>query len=215
MMEMDQFMPTINPMENFPMPVKEEDEGDNEFGQGSLLLSATATPTDPNFTFASTGLNAAEHAERERKVEYTNRLTERTWELATRDSNPATDLLVCLERHREIGFHYTDVSREVIITHGTEDKRVPLGNVKWLCEQMNSKALAGMANDLAGVTVPPTRDNQEEPYSRGGCEVRVLHGEGHGLMASALIMSDVLTEISGYWIRQDKALFDVSPSAFG
>ena len=215
MMEMDQFMPTINPMENFPMPVKEEDEGDNEFGQGSLLLSATATPTDPNFTFASTGLNAAEHAERERKVEYTNRLTERTWELATRDSNPATDLLVCLERNREIGFHYTDVSREVIITHGTEDKRVPLGNVKWLCEQMNSKALAGMANDLAGVTVPPTRDNQEEPYSRGGCEVRVLHGEGHGLMASALIMSDVLTEISGYWIRQDKALFDVSPSAFG
>ncbi|KAI7256884.1 hypothetical protein KC335_g13060 [Hortaea werneckii] len=171
-------------------------------------MSATATPTDPSFTFASAGLNAAEHAERERQIEYTQRLTERTWELATRDSNPATDLLVCLERHREIGFCYTDVSREVVITHGSDDKRVPLGNIKWLSEQMNARALAGIISKLDDRSVPPMRDTfAEDVYSRGGCDVRVLEGEGHGLMASAPIMSDVLTELAGYWIGQDKGRF--------
>jgi hypothetical protein len=33
----------------------------------------------------------------------------------------------------------------------------------------------------------------------GGCEVRVLEDEGHGLMASPTIMGNLLTEISGYW----------------
>ncbi|KAI6795674.1 alpha/beta-hydrolase [Hortaea werneckii] len=205
MMEMDQFMPTINPMKGFPVSTR---ENGGEERRGSLGMSATATPTDPSFTFASAGLNAAEHAERERQIEYTQRLTERTWELATRDSNPATDLLVCLERHREIGFCYTDVSREVVITHGSEDKRVPLGNIKWLSEQMNARALAGIISKLDDRSVPPTRDTfAEDVYSRGGCDVRVLEGEGHGLMASAPIVSDVLTEIAGYWIGQDKGRF--------
>ncbi|KAK5120974.1 hypothetical protein LTR85_005758 [Meristemomyces frigidus] len=205
MMQMDQFMPTINPMENFPIPVKEEEEYEAETRRSSLFLSATATPTDPNFSFAATALNAAEHAENERKLEYTSRLTQRTWELATRDSNPATDLLVCLERHREIGFRYTDVTREVAITHGAEDKRVPLANVKWLAEQINSRALAGLAGDLSTYSLPHSRDGwADEKYARGGCDVRVLQGEGHGLMASAPIMSDVLTEIAGYWVGQEK-----------
>ncbi|KAI7338068.1 alpha/beta-hydrolase [Hortaea werneckii] len=208
MMEMDQFMPTINPMKGFPVSTREDD---GEERRGSLGMSATATPTDPSFTFASAGLNAAEHAERERQIEYTQRLTERTWELATRDSNPATDLLVCLERHREIGFCYTDVSREVVITHGSDDKRVPLGNIKWLSEQMNARALAGIISKLDDRSVPPTRDTfTEDVYSRGGCDVRVLEGEGHGLMASAPIMSDVLTELAGYWIGQDKGRFPLS-----
>lgn len=205
MMHMDQFMPTINPRENFPIPVKEEEEHEAEQRRGSLFLSATATPTDPNFTFAAIALDAAEHAENERKMEYTSRLTQRTWELATRDSNPATDLLVCLERHREIGFRYTDVSRDVAITHGSDDKRVPLGNVKWLAEQMNSRALAGLTGQLAGTSLPQSRDGwADEKFARGGCDVRVLEGEGHGLMASAPIMSDVLTEIAGYWVGQEK-----------
>ncbi|KAK5130218.1 hypothetical protein LTR08_002303 [Meristemomyces frigidus] len=206
MMRMDQLMPTVNPMENFPTPVREEEEEcKGEQCRGSLYLSATATPNDPNFTFASAALNAAEHAEKERKLEYTSRLTQRTWELATRDSNPATDLLVCLERHREIGFRYTDVGREVVITHGSEDKRVPLGNVKWLAEQVNARALVGLTADIAGNSLPHSREGWAEPgYSRGGCEVRVIEGEGHGLMASAPLMSDVLTEIAGYWTRQDK-----------
>lgn len=201
LMQMDQFMPTINPMENFPIPVVVEEEHEASLRPNSLYLSATATPTDPSFEFAATALNAAEHAEKERKVDYTSRLTQRTWELATRDSNPATDLLVCLERHRDIGFRYTDVSREIVITHGSEDKRVPLGNVKWLAEQINSRALAGQIDDLA--SVPHSREGwADSMFSRGGCEVRVLDGDGHGLMASAPIMSDVLTEIAGYWVQE-------------
>lgn len=205
MMLMDQFMPTLNPGENFPIPVMIEEE-QPEMPGGGLYLSATATPTDPSFTFASTALNAAEHAEKERKLEYTSQLMMRTWELATRDSNPATDLLVCLERQRDVGFRYTDVTREVVITHGSDDRRVPLGNVKWLADQVNARALAGLAaGDLAGDSVPPTRDGWvDSVFSRGGCEVRVLPGEGHGLMASAPIMSDVLTEIAGYWVGQEK-----------
>ena len=197
MMLMDQFMPETNPMENFPITIREEEEHFSSDGQ--LFLSATATPTDPSFEFASVALNAAEHAERERQVEYTSRLTQRTWELATRDSNPATDLLVCLERHRDVGFRYTDVNREVVITHGSEDKRVPIGNVKWLAEQMNRRALAGLAGTES---VPTTRDGFEP--GKGGCEVRVLEGEGHGLMASAPIMGDILTEIAGYWRGEDR-----------
>ena len=200
MMQMDQFMPDVNAMENFPIPIKEEEEDGDYLAvrHGSLDLSATATPTDPNFSFASEALNAAEHAEKERKTEYTTRLTQRIWELATRDSNPATDLLVCLERHREIGFRYTDVTREVVITHGSEDKRVPVGNVKWLAEQINARTRAGLAGGVAGDAVPFSRDGWvDETHSHGGCEVRVLEGEGHGLMASAPIMSDVLTEIAG------------------
>jgi len=205
-MHMDQYMPSTFSLENFPIPIKEEDETSKSMADGSLFLSATATPTDPSFSFASAGLNAAEHAEKERKVEYTSRLTLRTWELATRDSNPATDLLVCLERNRDIGFQYMDVSREVIITHGSEDKRVPLGNVKWLAHQMNTRALANMANELgASGGMPPSRDGWSDvATARGGCEVRVLEGEDHGLMASAPIMSDVLTEIAGYWVGQEK-----------
>ncbi|KAK5717904.1 hypothetical protein LTR15_008746 [Elasticomyces elasticus] len=203
MMLMDQFMPTAHLMESFPIPVKEEEEdlmADPE-RRGSLFLGATATPTDPTFTFAQTALSAAEHAEREKKLEYTSRLTQRTWELATRDSNPATDLLVCLERNREIGFRYTDVSRQVIVTHGSEDKRVPVGNVKWLADQMNTRALAGWTDDhYSNNGVPQSRDGWADYMtSKGGCEVRVLDGEGHGLMASAPIMGDVLTEIAGYW----------------
>jgi pimeloyl-ACP methyl ester carboxylesterase len=209
MMLMDQFMPQTYSLENFPIPVKELDEeeiaAEYNTRRGSLFLSATATPTDPTFEFAQAGLNAAEHAEKERKMEFTSRLTERTWELATRDSNPATDLLVCLERNREIGFRYTDVTRQVVITHGSEDKRVPLANVKWLGGQMNARAMADFPSFGSLDSIPQSREGWvDQMTSRGGCEVRILEGEGHGLMASAPIMSDVLTEIAGYF--QEKRL---------
>lgn len=197
MMLMDQFMPNTNPLDNFPIPVVEEEE-DQSLKRGSLVLSATASPMDPGLAYATSGLNAAEHAERERQVEYTSRLTQRTWELATRDSNPATDLLVCLERNRDVGFRYTDVGREVVITHGSEDKRVPIANVKWLAEQMNRRALGLHFDDDAR----ESRESWVDASARGGCEVRVLPGEGHGLMASPVIMGDVLTEIAGYWAGQ-------------
>jgi hypothetical protein len=196
-MLMDQYMPNTNPMENFLLNGKRSRSTSPHKRDDSLLVSATATPTDPAFTYASTALNAAEHAERERQVIYTSRLTQRTWEYAIRDSNPATDLLVCLERHREVGFRYTDVSAAVVITHGAEDKRVPVGNVRWLGDQMNRMAMSG---PRGGMSVQ-SRDTYGTDYELGGggCEVRVLEDEGHGLMASPTIMGDLLTEISGYW----------------
>lgn len=194
MMLMDQYMPSTTPLEPFPTSSRGLDESE------SLVLSATAVPTDPSFTYASTGLNAAEHAESQRQSEYTSRLTQSTWELATRDSNPATDLVVCLERNRDVGFRYTDVSREIVITHGSEDKRVPIANVKWLAEQMNRRALGLNLGDSGR----ESRETWADPSAKGGCEVRVLQGEGHGLMASPIIMSDVLTEIAGYWLGPDK-----------
>ena len=205
MMLMDQFMPDLNPMENFPIPVSEEDRGGQR--QHSIIaMSATATPMDPSFEYAATALNAAEHtekermnAEKEKKEYYTTSVTARTWELAVKDSNPATDLLVCLERHRDVGFKYTDVIREVVITHGSEDKRVPVANVKWLADQMNRKAAAGAENQIPSGSVPQSRDGWSADPGASRCEVRILEGEGHGLMASPLIMGDVLTEIAGYW----------------
>lgn len=38
------------------------------------------------------------------------------------------------------------------------------------------------------------------------CEVRVLEGEGHGLMASAAVMSSVLVEISKEWEDWDRVV---------
>ncbi|KAM3419381.1 hypothetical protein BST61_g5311 [Cercospora zeina] len=192
MMLMDQFMPSTNPLDNFPIPIQGEEQGEARRRRSSLVLTATATPMDPSFAYASIGLHAAEHAEKARQVEYTSRLTQATWDMATRDSNPATDLLVCLERHRDVGFRYTDVAREVIITHGAEDKRVPVANVKWLAEQMNRRALGASMERGSG------RDSRDSCVSspRSGCEVRILEGEGHGLMASPVIMGDILEEIA-------------------
>ncbi|MCJ1438824.1 hypothetical protein MMC27_008214 [Xylographa pallens] len=106
---------------------------------------------------------------KERQTEYDTRLTHAIWELSTANANPAVDLLVCLERRQEIGFRYVDITKAVVIHHGSRDSRVPVENVKWLGKTMRR------------------------------CEVRVLDGEGHGLMASAAVMGSVLTEISKEW----------------
>ncbi|TLS30832.1 hypothetical protein PpBr36_03532 [Pyricularia pennisetigena] len=108
-------------------------------------------------------------ADKERQATYDTRLTHAIWELATTGANPAVDLLVCLERRNTIGFRYVDITRPVIIHHGTRDTRVPVDNVLWLGKTMRR------------------------------CEVRVLEGEGHGLMASASVMGGVLMEISKEW----------------
>lgn len=108
-------------------------------------------------------------AEKERQSCYEARLTEAIWTSATTDANPAVDLLVCLERRQPIGFRYVDITRAVVIHHGSKDARVPLENVKWLGKAMRR------------------------------CEVRVLQGEGHGLMASAAVMGGVLVEMAKEW----------------
>ncbi|OKL60533.1 hypothetical protein UA08_04306 [Talaromyces atroroseus] len=138
---------------------------------------AQGDPRHSTFSQTSTTsrMTAAEEAailaaqQKERQTEYDTRLTYRIWELATSNANPAVDLLVCLERRQTIGFRYVDINREVVIHHGTKDTRVPVDNVRWLGKTMRR------------------------------CEVRVLDGEGHGLMASAVVMSNVLTEMAKEW----------------
>jgi len=100
---------------------------------------------------------------------YDVRLASAIWDAATTHANSAVDLIVCLERRQPIGFRYVDVTRAVVIHHGTKDTRVPVENVRWLGKMMRR------------------------------CEVRVLEGEGHGLMASAGVMGGVLTEMAGEW----------------
>ncbi|KAI5805942.1 Alpha/Beta hydrolase protein [Geopyxis carbonaria] len=108
-------------------------------------------------------------AEKERQMSYDERLTSAIWTLSTRNANPAVDLLVCLERNRPVGFRYVDITREVVIHHGARDTRVPVENVHWLGKTMRR------------------------------CEVRILTTEGHGLMASAMVMGGVLDEIATEW----------------
>ncbi|KAK8196637.1 hypothetical protein M8818_006802 [Zalaria obscura] len=185
LMLMDQ-TPMQSTAHTFPLPVVPEDEdtASTALKRESLKLGATATPTEADFSFAAVSLQAAEHAARERQTIYSSLLTERTWMLATREANPAVDLLVCLERQRGIGFRYVDVKTEVVITHGSGDRRVPVENVRWVGERMNRRSWT---------------DEAESGRKRGGCEVRVLEGEGHGLMASPLVMAGVLEEIAGEW----------------
>ena len=108
--------------------------------------------------------------DRERRDTYNTRLTHAIWSAATSNANPAVDLLVCLERRAPIGFRYVDITRAVVIHHGSRDTRVPVENVRWLAKTMRR------------------------------CEVRVLEGEGHGLMASAAVMGGVLEEIAREWV---------------
>lgn len=115
-------------------------------------------------------------AEQERRREYDSRLTLAIWGLATTNANPAVDLLVCLERTQPIGFRYVDINKQVVIHHGSKDTRVPPENVKWLGRMMRR------------------------------CEVRILEGEGHGLMASAAVMGGVLTEMAKEWEEWDRAV---------
>ncbi|KAH0561946.1 hypothetical protein GP486_003342 [Trichoglossum hirsutum] len=133
-------------------------------------MAKSATNTD-NATSEAVILAAAAStlAEKERQTTYDTRLTQAIWSLATRGANPAVDLLVCLERRQTIGFRYVDITRSVVIHHGSRDTRVPVENVKWLGKTMRR------------------------------CEVRVLPGEGHGLMASASVMSGILMEVAKEW----------------
>jgi pimeloyl-ACP methyl ester carboxylesterase len=114
-------------------------------------------------------------ADKERQMTYDTRLTYAIWDLATTGANPAVDLLICLERRHTIGFRYVDITRPIVIHHGSKDNRVPVENVKWLGKTMRK------------------------------CEVRVLEGEGHGLMASAMVMGNVLMEISKEWEDWNRA----------
>ncbi|RDA83991.1 hypothetical protein CP532_6951 [Ophiocordyceps camponoti-leonardi (nom. inval.)] len=141
---------------------------------GPELVTATENmdrvrPPDSSAALTNSGSSLSYAADRARQLTYDTRLTHAIWELATTGANPAVDLLVCLERRHAIGFRYVDITRPVVIHHGSRDSRVPVDNVKWLGKMMRR------------------------------CEVRVLEGEGHGLMASAQVMGSVLMEMSKEW----------------
>lgn len=164
--EMDQIRPD-GASPNGPMsPTSAAASNDRHGGIGSDFRGVSQPLTEEDALIA-----AAESAlaEKERQEMYDMRLTQSIWELATTGANPAVDLLVCLERRHTIGFRYVDITRPVVIHHGSRDNRVPVENVKWLGQTMKR------------------------------CEVRVLEGEGHGLMASATVMGGVLMEISKEW----------------
>ncbi|KAI4162052.1 MAG: hypothetical protein LQ342_004364 [Letrouitia transgressa] len=133
------------------------------------LSSASAAADEPTFTPVSSAPGTNILSEKERQSTYDARLTEAIWHAATTGANPAVDLLVCLERRQPIGFRYVDISRSVVLHHGSKDSRVPVENVKWLGTTMRR------------------------------CEVRILEGEGHGLMASAGVMGGVLEEMAREW----------------
>ena len=135
----------------------------------SSLSLALANPSDPNYNTAKSMKEALSAAGRQRQHEYDERLTFAIWDRATATANPATDLIVCLETKQSIGFRYEDINRPVVIHHGSKDSRVPVDNVRWLGRLMRK------------------------------CEVRILDGEQHGLMASAQVMGNVLTEMASDW----------------
>jgi len=135
----------------------------------SNMEKAAKDTSDPNHEAAVLAAAANTLADKERQTTYDTRLTHAIWDLATSGANPAVDLLVCLERRHTIGFRYVDITRPVIIHHGSKDTRVPVENVRWLGKTMKR------------------------------CEVRVLEGEGHGLMASAVVMGGVLMDIAREW----------------
>ena len=122
--------------------------------------AATNEPSSQSAATANTAL---------RQSNFDERLTQRIWDLATLNANPAVDLLICLERRQPIGFRYSDITRSVVIHHGSKDTRVPIDNVRWLGKMMRR------------------------------CEVRILEGEGHGLMANASVMGSVLGEVAKEW----------------
>lgn len=137
------------------------------YSEASISKEAALSGTPKNAGIVSGPL--ARMSNKERQSAYEIRLTEAIWNSATRDANPAVDLLTCLERRQPIGFRYVDITRSVVIHHGNKDNRVPVENVKWLGKTMRR------------------------------CEVRVLEGEGHGLMASAAVLGGVLMEMAKEW----------------
>ncbi|KAJ4419376.1 hypothetical protein N0V82_004958 [Gnomoniopsis sp. IMI 355080] len=172
--EMDQIRPQYASSTGALSPFAYEASGG--FGRiGDRDSTASVSKEDAIIAAAESAL-----ADKQRQETYDTRLTHTIWEVATTGANPAVDLLVCLERRHTIGFRYVDITRPVVIHHGSRDNRVPVENVKWLGKTMRR------------------------------CEVRVLEGEGHGLMASAAVMGTVLMEISKEWEDWNKATGQIS-----
>jgi pimeloyl-ACP methyl ester carboxylesterase len=164
-------MPNIGDKENQGPHSSDYPKPNGKASRSSLPQASRGIshPDDPTSELAILAAAATTAEYQERQAIYDTRLTHAIWDLATSNANPAVDLLVCLERRHTIGFRYVDITRAVVIHHGSKDTRVPVENVKWLGKMMRR------------------------------CEVRILEGEGHGLMASAAVMGGVLMEVAREW----------------
>lgn len=83
------------------------------------------------------------------------------------------DLLAILERPgaRPWGFSYTDVRKHVKVWYGDKDERIGMGSVRWMEKTMKD------------------------------CEVKIIKGEGHGLLTNAEVVIEVLENIAAEWKR--------------
>lgn len=209
-------LPTANIDDVVLSSIPDEDIMLSFHGHGDHSLSSSTTTTErPATSTAPVTSRLSIDSTVVGQRRYDAALTPAIWELATKNANPTVDLLVCLERQQTIGFRYADVDLSspverdlrmeqlhsgaysptgigvatgtgydatadtfsterlhsgrggtaIVIHHGSKDARVPLENAKWLASTMK------------------------------GTEVRVIEGEGHGLMACAGVMSSVLTEM--------------------
>lgn len=162
---------TVQPQQ--PRPSMKDDRRQSMMMMDQMMPNASTlnlpSPGDSNYDAVKRMQEALSNAELEHQRAFDERLTFAIWDRATANANPATDLIVCLETKQAIGFRYEDINRPVVIHHGSKDSRVPADNVRWLGKLMRK------------------------------CEVRILEGEQHGLMASAQVMGNVLTEMASDW----------------
>lgn len=170
-----------------------------------ISTPSSATANDSSL-HTSVSLSPYDHQEKEVRDEetYNSLLTQRIWDAAVRSSNPATDLIVCLESKAVVGFKYTDILPDLVFIHGDEDKRVKLDNIRWIISRIdaarrNRKALNGeqvtMPGEKAGAHIKQSLLDFARSGEDGPCELRILTGQGHNLMANAGVMADVLAEI--------------------
>ncbi|GAA6030113.1 hypothetical protein JCM8097_009267 [Rhodosporidiobolus ruineniae] len=98
-------------------------------------------------------------------------------------SGGTSDLLVLLERtssssagaKKALGFAYADLEAPLKVWYGDRDDRISLASVRWLEREVKERG----------------RD--------GRCEVKVVEGADHGLMANGKVMFEVLESIAADW----------------
>ncbi len=85
----------------------------------------------------------------------------------------SADLMAILERgdSRPWGFSYTDVNQPVKVWCGDRDDRIGIGSVRWMERTMKD------------------------------CTLKILKGEGHGLLTNADVVVEVLESVAKEWSR--------------
>ncbi|GAA5973743.1 hypothetical protein JCM11641_005113 [Rhodosporidiobolus odoratus] len=103
-----------------------------------------------------------------------------------------SDLLVLLERTSSssnstsgtnskksqgpgLGFEYRDLQSSLKVWYGDRDDRISLGSIRWLEKEVKERG------------------------KKGVCEVKVVEGADHGLMANGRVMFEVLESIASEW----------------